>query len=148
MWVFGYEYSQIIKGNLGTNEVGKLSRKMKYEKSFWLWVFSDNYGWSTRKRRIYIMQKNFVKAVCIFTLVFFVISMTAAACPYKTPIKTAAKEKTLTAKSCKTGYTCNSPICKSCATCKKSCKSCKSCKKVMKNGKAISKCNKGCACKR
>ena len=96
------------------------------------------------------MQKNFIKAVCIFTLVFFVVSMTAAACPYANanPTKTAAKEKTFTAKSCKTGYTCTSPICKSCSTCKKSCKSCKSCKKVMKNGKAISKCNKGCACKR
>lgn len=29
MWVFGYEYSQIIKGNLGTNEVGKwITRKI------------------------------------------------------------------------------------------------------------------------
>lgn len=34
MWVFGYEYSQIIKGNLGTNEVGKWStRKFDYEYS-------------------------------------------------------------------------------------------------------------------
>ena len=101
------------------------------------------------------MQKNIVKAVCIFTLVFFVMSMTGAAVCNLTPTKSTCTKNagTCVTNSCaSTSSTCpylsanaaktvaTKSTCKfHCSTCSKYNKSCKKCKKCSHKIKVASK---------
>ncbi|HEY3361519.1 MAG TPA: hypothetical protein VGK06_06720 [Methanosarcina sp.] len=48
------------------------------------------------------MRKTMFKTICVFTLVFFVMSMTGAACGNSCSTKTDARNDVFTCKSCKT----------------------------------------------
>jgi hypothetical protein len=89
------------------------------------------------------MHKTMIKAVSIFVLIFFVMAMSAAACPAKD--KTCNGDKcTKTAKAAKTTCTsksCTSSTCKSCTS--STCKKCATKHKYHKHHKC-KKC--GCSC--